>query len=195
MAKVFFAVLGIFIVFGGFAAFEFRGKMSAARLGTDVTYAIDTQGDAAVEMANKSFFTDADIEKNFDAMVARVGRPDVEAYHKGVESSLKNISDKTGRQFTVSGFEASFDRHPDYGAQVYRFGWAGFAEKRDAVWVVDFKAANAMKLNKDSSLTVILPFSAVLIKAEPAPTGGDGIGKLVWTGTGEMPWPYVEYRR
>ncbi len=195
MAKVFFAVFGIFVVLGSYAAFEFRGRMSGARLGSDVTYTLDAQGNAAVEMANKSFFIDADTEKNFDGMVARLGQPDTEAYRKGVEDSLKKLSEKTGRQFAVSDFEASFDRHPDYGAQLYRFRWAGFAEQRNGVWVVDFKAANAVKLNKDSTLAIVLPTGATLVKADPAPTGGDGVGKLVWTGNGEMPWPYVEYRR
>lgn len=195
MAKVLLAVFGIFIVLGSYAAFELRGKMSAARLGSDVTYSLDAQGNAAVEMVNKSFFTDADTEKNFDGMVARLGQPDTEAFRKGVEDSLKNLSDQTGRQFAVSDFEASFERKPDYGAQLYRFRWSGFAEKRDATWVVDFKAANAVKLNKDSTLAIVLPTGATLVKADPAPTGGDGVGKLVWTGNGEMPWPYVEYRR
>ncbi len=195
MAKVLLAIIGVLVVFGFFSAWEFRGKMSGARLGSDVAYSLDAQGNAAVEMSNKSFFTDADVEKNFDAMAARLGRPDTEAYRKGVENSLKSLSERTGRQYTVSDFEGSFDRHPDYGAQLYRFRWAGFAEQRGGVWVVDFKAANVVKLNKDSSLTVVLPPGASLVKAEPAPTGGDGSTKLVWTGTGEMPWPYIEYRQ
>ena len=194
MAKVFFAVFAVFIVLGGYAAFDFRGKMSTARLGSDVTYTLDAQGNAAVEMVNKSYFAGPETEKNFDGMVARLGHPDADAFRKGVEGSLENISDKTGRQFVVSGFESSFDRRPDYGAQVYRFRWAGFAEKRDATWVVDFKAANSMKLNKDSSLSIVLPVGASLVKAEPPPTAGDGSANLVWTGTGEMLWPYVEYR-
>lgn len=194
MAKILLAVVGVFVVLGSFSVMEFRNKMSAARLGSDVTYSLDAQGNAAVEMVNKSYFTDADVQKNFDNMVARIGQPDIEAFRKGVEDSLKNVSDKTGRQFSVSDFEGSFQRQADYGGQAYRFRWSGFAEQRDGSWVVDFKAANVVKLNKDSSLTVVLPPGAVLVKADPAPTGGNGT-RLVWTGTGEMPWPYIEYRR
>lgn len=193
MAKVFFAVFAVFLVLGGLAAVDFRGKMSSARLGSDVTYTLDSRGNAAVEMVNKSFFTDGSTEKNFDEMAARLGQPDVAAYRKGVEESLKNISDKAGRQFTVSDFEGSFERRPEYGAQVFRFRWTGFAEQRGADWVVDFKTAKAMKLTKDSSLVIVLPTGASLVKAEPAPTGGDA-RRLVWTGNGEMPWPYVEYK-
>ncbi|MHB0871027.1 MAG: DUF4897 domain-containing protein [Chloroflexota bacterium] len=195
MPKAFLAVLGILLLLGGYSAWEFRGKMSDARLGSDVTYTIDAQGNAAVEMVNKSFFMDESTEKNFDGMVARLGKPDGEAYRKGVEESLKKLSEKTGRQFVVSDFEASFERHADYGAQVYRFRWSGFAEQRNGAWVVDFKAASAVKLNKDSSLAVVLPQGAAMVRAEPAPTGGDGAAKMVWTGTGEIPWPFIEYRR
>ncbi len=194
MTKILLALLAIFILFGTYATLDFRGKMGAARLGTDVTYTLDSQGDATVEMANKSYFTTPETEKNFDAMVARVGRPESEAYRKGVEDSLRNISDKTGRLFTVSDFEAKFERQPDHGAQVYRFRWSGFAERRGAVWVVDFKVASSMKLNKDSSLTVILPAGTSTVKVEPAPTGGDESSRLVWTGTGEIAWPYIEYK-
>ncbi len=193
MAKLFFALLGVFVVLGGFAVFNVRERMSGARLGSDVTYTIDAKGDAGVEMANKSYFVDAETEKNFDAMAARIGTPDVEPYRKGVENSLKNITDKTGRVFVVDDFEGRFDRHPDYGAQLFRFRWFGFAEKRDSVWVVDFRAANSIKLTKDSSLTVVLPPGATLVKADPAPTTEDGTGKLVWEGPGEMPWPHIEY--
>ncbi len=195
MAKVLLAIVGIFVVLGGYSVVEFRGKMSQARLGSDVTYTLDTQGDASVEMVNKSYFSGPDVEKNFDGMVARLGQPDTAAFQKGIEDSLKNLSDRTGRQFEVSGFQASFERQPDYGAQVYRFRWTGFAEQQNGVWVVDFKGANSVKLNKDSSLTVILPPGATVVKTSPAPTGGNGTGKLAWTGTGEIPWPHIEYRR
>ena len=194
MAKVLFAVFGVFIVLGAFAAFDFRGKMSAARLGSDVTYTLDAQGNASVEMVNKSYFTDPDTEKNFDGMVARLGEPDTAAFRKGVEDSLKNISDKTGRQMALSGFQGSFERKSDYGAQVYGFQWADFAQQRNGVWVVDFRAANGMKLTKDSTLTIVLPAGATVVKVDPAPTAGDGGGKLTWSGPSEMPWPYVEYK-
>lgn len=192
--KIFLAIFGILIVVGAFTVFQFRGEMSGARLGSDAIYTLDSQGNASVEMVNKTYYTDPNTKKNFDDMVARLGKPDTQAFQKGVEDSLKNVSDRTGRQIVVSGFEGSFEQHPDYGAQLYRFSWASFAQQSNGMWVVDFRAANGMKLTKDSSLTIVLPPGATLVKADPAPTAGDAGGKLTWTGPSELPWPYVEYR-
>lgn len=195
MSKALLAVFAIVLLVGGYSVWEFRAKMGDARLGSDVTYTIDAQGNAAVEMVNKSYFTDASVEKNFDGMVSRLGRPDPESFRKGLEESLKKLSEKTGREYVVSDFDAAFERHPEYGAQVYRFRWSGFAEERDGVWVVDFKAASSVKLNKDSALTVVLPEGVTMVRAKPAPTAGDGKTRLVWTGAAEMAWPFIEYRR
>lgn len=176
------------------AAFDFRNRMSSSRLGSDVTYSIDEQGTASVEVVNKSFFVDSTTADNFDKMAARTGHPDADAYRKSIEESTGSLAEKTGRQMLVADFVSSYERSAEYGAQVYRFKWFGFAEKRDSTWVVDFTGANPIKMTKDSSLTVVLPPGTSLAKATPSPTGGDGKSTLVWTGTGEMPWPYLEYR-
>ncbi len=191
MLRVLLVVAGLFVVLGSISAFQFRERMSNARLGSDVTYSLDAQGDAAVEMANKTYFVDAETERNFDGQVARLGEPDVAAFQKGVEDSLKNVA--AGRTMSVSEFEASFERTKEYGANVYRFQWAGFAQQQGGVWVVDFKSAKPMKFTKDSSLVITLPAGAALLKADPAPTSQEA-GRLVWTGASEMPWPHVEYK-
>ncbi len=192
MLRVMLVTLGVFVVLGSVSAFQFRERMSSARLGTDVVYALDSRGNAAVEMTNKSYFVDADTEKNFDAQVARLGQPDSAPFQKGVEDSLKNVS--AGREMSVTDFEASFERTEEYGAQVFRFRWNGFAQPEDGAWVVDFKAAKPMKFTKDSSLVVVLPDGTSLVKADPAPTSLEG-GRLVWVGTGEMPWPHLEFKQ
>ena len=194
MARVLLGIIAVFVLVGGYSIFQFRDRMSSARLGSDVTYTLDAQGNASVLVVNKSYFVNDDTARNFDGMVARLGRPSAESYQKSVEESLKNLSERTGRHFQVADFEASFDRQPEYGAQVYRFRWTGFAEWRDGAWVVDFKGANTVRLNKDSSLTVVLPAGSTLVKAEPAPSGDHSSGRLVWKGGAEMPWPYIEYR-
>ena len=168
--------------------------MSASRLGSDIVYAVDGQGNAAVEITNKSYFVDAATADNFNGMVARMGLPDTESFRKSVEELTTSLATKTGRPLSVSDFEANFKRTSDYGAQVYRFKWAGFADKRDGIWVVDFRVSGTVKLTKDSSLSIVLPPGATLVKAEPVPTGGDGARKLVWTGPGEISWPYIEYK-
>ncbi len=195
MRRLFWAGLLLFIVVGAGAAIQVRTRVSAARLGSDAIYTLDGQGDAVVKLVDKTYFVDRETERNFDGLVARMGRPDVEPFRRGVEKSLKELSDRTGHQIVVSDFEASFDRQPEYGAVVYRFRWASFATRRDGVWVVDFKAADPMRLNRDSSLTVVLPQGAALLRTEPAPARVDGGGTLlVWTGVGEVSWPYIEYR-
>jgi len=195
MRKLFWAGLVLLIVVGAAAAVQVRTRMSAARLGSDVTYMLDGQGDAVVQVVEKTYFVDTETERNFDGLMARVGHPDAEAFRRGVESSLKRLAERIGRQMVVSDFEASFDRQPEYGAVVYRFRWAGFAEWRDGAWAVDFKAADPIRLNKDSSLSIALPRGAALVKAEPAPVRVENGGALlVWTGAGEMAWPYIEYR-
>lgn len=192
--KIFLAIFGVLIVAGAFAAFQFRGEMSSARLGSDAIYTLDSQGNASVEMVNKTYYTDPNTKKNFDDMIARLGQPNTQAFQNGVEDSLKNVSDRTGWQIVVSGFEGGFERHSDYGAQVYRFRWADFAQQNNGMWIVDFRAANSMKLTKDSSLTIVLPPGATLVKVDPTPIGGNTGGKLAWTGPSELPWPYVEYK-
>jgi hypothetical protein len=192
--KILIALISLFLVFGTFAAFDLRNRMSSSRLGSDVVYTLDAQGNAAVEMKNKSYFVDTATAENFDAMAARLGRPDAEVFRKSVEESTNSLAGKAGRPMMVSDFEAGFQRAPEYGAQVYKFKWTGFAEKRDGIWAVDFKAAGAVKLTADSSLAIVLPPGATLIKAEPAPKAGDGARTLVWTGAGEIPWPYIEYK-
>ena len=184
----------LLVVMGSISIFQLRTRMSGARLGSDVTYILDDQGNARVEMVEKTYFVDADTERNFDGVVARVGQPDIDRFGKGVEESIRNLAEKTGRMgMVVSGFEARFDKKADYGARVYRFRWDGFAERRDGMWVVDFRAADDAKLTRDSSLAIVLPPGAMLVKVNPSPSSNDG-GKLVWTGIGEMAWPYIEYR-
>ena len=191
MLRVLFVVLGIFVVLGAISAFQFRERMSAARLGSDVSYTVDAEGTAQVKMANKSYFVDAETEKNFDESVERRGSPDSQAFQQGVEDSLKNVS--AGREMAVSDFSASFERTKEYGAQVYRFRWSGFAQKVDGAWVIDFSNAKPMKFTKDSSFVIVLPAGATLVNAEPAPTTRED-NRLVWTTAGEMSWPRVEYR-
>lgn len=192
--KILIALILLFLVLGTLAAFDLRDRMAASRLGSDVVYTLDAQGNAAVEMTNKSYFVDVATKENFDTMAARLGRPDPEAFRKSVEESTNNLAGMTGRPMAVSDVESSYLRTSDYGAQVYRFLWMGFAEQRDGVWVVDFKTAGAVKLTADSSLAVVLPPGATLLKAEPAPTSGSSDRKLVWAGAGEIPWPYIEYK-
>ena len=194
MARLLLVGLLFFVVVGGLAVYQVRARMTAARLGTDVTYTLDGQGHALVEIVEKTYFVDEETQRNFDGLVAKMGRPDVERFGKGIESSIKSLAERTGRVgMAVSDFEARFDRRAEYGARVYRFRWMRFAEERDGAWVVDFRAADAVKLTRDSSLSIVLPPGAVVATADPRPTAREG-GRLVWIGAGEMPWPYVEYR-
>lgn len=194
MARVLLVGLLFFVVVGGLAVYQVRTRMSAARLGTDVTYTLDGQGNALVEIVEKTYFVDEETQRNFDGLVAKTGKPDAERFGKGIENSIKSLAEMTGRGgMAASDFEARFDRQAEYGARVYRFRWMGFAEERNGTWVVDFRAADAVKLTRDSSLSIVLPPGAVVAKAEPGPTARDG-RRLVWTGAGEVPWPYVEYR-
>lgn len=194
MGKVILGLVVLFIFLGTMAAFDFRTRMGASRLGSDVTYALDGQGTASVEVVNKSFFVDAATADNFDKMMARTVRPDVEAFRKSIVESTGSLVEKTGRSMTVADFESSFARSAEFGAQVYRFRWSGFAAKRDGMWVIDFSAAGPIKLTADSSLTIVLPPGLTATKVEPAPGQGIGTARLVWTGAGEIRWPYLEYR-
>lgn len=194
MTKILLLVFVSFTFFGGMAVLQVRDRMSNARLGSDLVYTLDEGGNASVEMVEKTYFADADTQKNFDAMVARVGRPGVESFGEGMEKSLTEVMKVTGRaNMAMSGFQAEFHKTESYGARVYRFKWDGFAEQRDGRWVIDFRAANGIKLTKDSSLTVIVPPRASILSADPAPAAEQG-GRLVWSGPGELPWPYIEYR-
>ena len=67
------ALIAIALIFGTFAAFDLRNRMSAARLGSDVVYVLDGRGNAAVEIVNKSYFVDVLASRNFDGMAARIG--------------------------------------------------------------------------------------------------------------------------
>lgn len=195
MSRLFWLAFALFVIVSSAGVLQLRSKMSAARLGTDVVYILDEQGNAAVEVVDKTYFVDGDTAKNFDGLVARVGRPDHEPFRKGIEDSLKVLEERTGRSgMAVSDFEARFERQAAYGAKVYGFRWIGFAQKRDDRWVVDFRKANPTRMTKDSSLTVALPVGMSPLATEPSPVGGFAAGRLVWSGAGEMPWPYIEYR-
>ncbi|HZK67134.1 MAG TPA: DUF4897 domain-containing protein [Chloroflexota bacterium] len=194
MTKILLGVFALFIFFSGMAVYQVRDRMSNARLGSDVTYTLDQNGTASARMVEKTYFIDDETRKNFEALVARIGNPDAESFGKGMEQPLTNLKDQTGRtNMAMSGFQAEFQKTEGYGARVYRFKWEGFAEQRDGRWVIDFRAANSIKLTKDSSLTVVIPPGASLLTADPAPAAVQG-GKVVWSGSGEMPWPYIEYR-
>lgn len=186
--------MALFVLFGTMAVFQVRTRMAAARLGSDITYAIDERGDATVRMLEKTYFVDAETERNFDGMVARAGEPDAEKFGVGIQESVKGLGETIGRPgMDVSGFRASFRRMPDYGAREYSFRWTGFAERREQSWVVDFRAAEKIKLTKDSSLVVVLPPGAGLVSVDPLPKQTDA-RTLIWSGPLEIPWPYIEYR-
>lgn len=194
MKRILLVVLALFTIFGSMAVYQVRDRMGKARLGSDVTYTLDEKGTASVRMVEKTYFVDDDTRKNFESLVARIGRPDAESFGQGMQQPLSDLMDRTGRtNMVMSGFEAGFDRQQEYGGRVYRFKWEGFAEQRDGRWVIDFRAANGIKLTKDSSLTVIVPPRASILSADPAPAAEQG-GRLVWSGPGELPWPYIEYR-
>jgi hypothetical protein len=187
--------LAVFVALGGLATFQVRTRMSAARLGSDVSYTIDSKGDAQVEVLEKTYFVDAETERNYDGLVARVGKPDLETFRSGIEKNVQNVAERTGRSgMTVTDFQARFEKKAEYGGRIYSFRWTAFAEKKDGSSVVDFRRTDEMKLTKDSSLTIVLPAGATLVNVVPAPTGPSSGTKLVWSGEGSMPWPYVEYR-
>ena len=189
------AALALLVVLGGVATLQVRTRMSAARLGSDVYYTIDANGDARVEVVDKTYFVDPETGKNFDGLVARLGKPDPETFRTAVEKNVKSVADKTGRSgMGVSDFETGFDRQADYGAQIYRFRWTAFAANSNGIWVVAFRQADQMKLTKDSSITIVLPPGALLVKVEPEPSAPSTGTKLMWSGAGLMAWPYVEYR-
>ena len=54
MARVLFGIIAVFVLLGGYSIFQFRDRMSSARLGSDVTYTLDAQGNASVLVVNKS---------------------------------------------------------------------------------------------------------------------------------------------
>lgn len=194
MSRLLLVGLVLFILLGSMAVVQVRTRMGGTRLGSDVIYTLDERGNAAVQMVEKTYFVDAETEKNFDGLVARMGQPDAGRFGNGIRESVKKLGEKIGRpQMEVSGFQARFQREAEYGARLYSFNWTAFAERREGSWVVDFRAADGVKLTKDSSLTVLLPAGSVLVTAVPPPSALDG-RKLVWTGAREIPWPYLEYR-
>lgn len=194
MSKLYWIGLALFIVLSTMGVLQVRTRMSEARLGSDVMYILDRDGNAAVRVVEKTYFVDVETQRNFDALVARTGQPDAENFGKGIQESVKRLGDMIGRaEMEVSDFQARFERSDDYGARVYSFCWGGFAQLLHDRWVLDFRAAGAVKLTKDSSLSVIIPEGMSALRVEPHPSIMKG-QELVWRGAGEMQWPYIEYR-